>query len=140
MSPSIDTLDNIRSLDRMIEIENEGPMCDLLWSDPEEMEGWGLSNSGAGYIFGEDITQNFLSENKLKLIVRSRQICYNGYQYHHNNRLITIYSCKSQTICKKLAFLEVDEQIKVNPIQFNPGKLIEKRSYKGEEKKNFWFN
>jgi serine/threonine-protein phosphatase 2A catalytic subunit len=31
LSPSIDTLDNIRALDRIQEVPHEGPMCDLLW-------------------------------------------------------------------------------------------------------------
>lgn len=39
LSPSIDTLDNIRSLDRIQEVPHEGPMCDLLWSDPDERPG-----------------------------------------------------------------------------------------------------
>jgi diadenosine tetraphosphatase ApaH/serine/threonine PP2A family protein phosphatase len=34
LSPSIDTLDHIRALDRIQEVPHEGPMCDLLWSDP----------------------------------------------------------------------------------------------------------
>jgi serine/threonine-protein phosphatase 4 catalytic subunit len=24
-------------------VPHDGAMCDLLWSDPEEIEGWGLS-------------------------------------------------------------------------------------------------
>jgi diadenosine tetraphosphatase ApaH/serine/threonine PP2A family protein phosphatase len=45
LSPSISTLDAIRSIDRMQEVPHEGGMCDLLWSDPEEMlqELWGRS-------------------------------------------------------------------------------------------------
>jgi serine/threonine-protein phosphatase 4 catalytic subunit len=30
------------------EVPHEGPMCDLLWSDPEDIDGWGLSPRGAG--------------------------------------------------------------------------------------------
>ena len=39
-------------LERIQEVPQEGPMCDLLWSDPEDRFGWGLSPRGAGYIFG----------------------------------------------------------------------------------------
>jgi diadenosine tetraphosphatase ApaH/serine/threonine PP2A family protein phosphatase len=31
-----------------MEIPHEGPFCDLVWSDPEEMEGWAISSRGAG--------------------------------------------------------------------------------------------
>ncbi|MBA0566359.1 hypothetical protein Golob_011184 [Gossypium lobatum] len=27
-------------------------MCDLLWSDPDDQCGWGISPRGAGYTFG----------------------------------------------------------------------------------------
>jgi len=32
-------------------------MCDLLWSDPDDRGGWGISPRGAGYTFGQDILQ-----------------------------------------------------------------------------------
>ena len=53
LSPSIDTLDHIRALDRLQEVPHEGPMCDLLWSDPDDRGGWGISPRGAGYTFGQ---------------------------------------------------------------------------------------
>ena len=52
LSPSLDTLDMIRDIDRVIEVPHEGPMCDLLWSDPDDRTGWGISPRGAGYTFG----------------------------------------------------------------------------------------
>lgn len=53
LSPSIDSLDHIRALDRLQEVPHEGPMCDLLWSDPDDRGGWGISPRGAGYTFGQ---------------------------------------------------------------------------------------
>ncbi|XP_048411737.2 serine/threonine-protein phosphatase 4 catalytic subunit isoform X2 [Stegostoma tigrinum] len=38
LSPSIQTLDQIRTIDRKQEVPHDGPMCDLLWSDPEGVE------------------------------------------------------------------------------------------------------
>jgi serine/threonine-protein phosphatase PPG1 len=35
LSPSIHSLDQIRVLDRFREIPHEGPMADLVWSDPD---------------------------------------------------------------------------------------------------------
>jgi diadenosine tetraphosphatase ApaH/serine/threonine PP2A family protein phosphatase len=53
LSPSIENLDSVRSLDRVQEVPHEGPMCDLLWSDPGDRCGWGISPRGAGYTFGQ---------------------------------------------------------------------------------------
>ena len=58
LSPSINTLDQIRTIDRKQEVPHDGAMCDLLWSDPEEIDGWGLSPRGAGFLFGGDVVQS----------------------------------------------------------------------------------
>lgn len=57
LSPSIETLDAIKKLDRVQDIPHEGPMSDLVWSDPDERQGWGISPRGAGYSFGQDISE-----------------------------------------------------------------------------------
>jgi diadenosine tetraphosphatase ApaH/serine/threonine PP2A family protein phosphatase len=36
-----------------MQVPHEGPMCDLLWSDPDDRCGWGISPRGAGYTFGQ---------------------------------------------------------------------------------------
>ena len=38
LSPDVRTLDQIRTFDRQVEIPHEGAFCDLMWSDPEEIE------------------------------------------------------------------------------------------------------
>lgn len=57
LSPSVNTLDQVRIIDRKQEVPHEGPMCELLWSDPDDIEGWGLSPRGAGYLFGGDVVE-----------------------------------------------------------------------------------
>lgn len=74
LSPGLESLDNIRSLNRIQEIPHEGPMCDLLWSDPDDRPGWGVSPRGAGYTFGQDVTEQFNRKNGLTLIARAHQL------------------------------------------------------------------
>lgn len=57
--PTVDTIDQIRTLSRFAEIPEDGPICDLLWSDPADTMGWGISPRGAGFVFGQDITRKF---------------------------------------------------------------------------------
>lgn len=40
LSPDIKTLDQIRILERNQEIPHKGAFCDLVWSDPEEVDAW----------------------------------------------------------------------------------------------------
>lgn len=49
-------------------------MCDLLWSDPDDRGGWGISPRGAGYTFGQDISETFNHGNGLTLISRAHQL------------------------------------------------------------------
>lgn len=74
LSPSINTLDDIRMLDRVQEVPHEGSMCDLLWSDPDDRRGWGISPRGAGYTFGCDISEMFNQRNALTLVSRAHQL------------------------------------------------------------------
>jgi len=92
LSPSITTLDQIRTLDRKQEVPHDGPMCDLLWSDPEDIEGWGLSPRGAGYLFGGDVCAQFNQGNKVELIARAHQLVMEGYKTMFDDRLVTVWS------------------------------------------------
>jgi len=49
-------------------------MCDLLWSDPDDRNGWGISPRGAGYTFGHDISESFNHTNGLTLVSRAHQL------------------------------------------------------------------
>lgn len=56
LSPEVKTLDQIRLIERNQEIPHEGSFCDMMWSDPEDIESWALSPRGAGWIFGNRVT------------------------------------------------------------------------------------
>ena len=74
-------------------IPTEGPICDLLWSDPTDDEDeWILSNRGAGYLFGPKAHARFLALNDFRLTVRSHQLAMEGHQYHFDKALITVWS------------------------------------------------
>jgi len=122
LSPSIDSMDQIRELERVQEIPHEGPICDLMWSDPEDREGWGISPRGAGYTFGQDITEQFNHQNGLNLIVRAHQLVMEGFGWHHEKGLITIFSAPNYCYrCgNKAAILEIDDSLAQNILQFDP--------------------
>ena len=46
-------------------------MCDLMWSDPDDIPGWQVSPRGAGYMFGGEIVEKFNIENNIDLIARA---------------------------------------------------------------------
>ncbi|KAH1097460.1 hypothetical protein J1N35_014381 [Gossypium stocksii] len=49
------SLDQIRAIERPIDIPDQGLLCDLLWADPDrEISGWGENDRGVFYTFGAD--------------------------------------------------------------------------------------
>ncbi|KAJ8608426.1 hypothetical protein CTAYLR_010329 [Chrysophaeum taylorii] len=92
LSPSVSTLDQIRTIDRKHEVPHDGAMCDLLWSDPEEISGWGLSPRGAGYLFGGDVVEKFNAQNNLDLIARAHQLVMEGHKPLFDDKLVTVWS------------------------------------------------
>jgi serine/threonine-protein phosphatase 4 catalytic subunit len=116
LSPMLSTLEQMRNIERRCEVPHEGPMCDLLWSDPEDIEGWGVSPRGAGYLFGGDIVQAFNQQNKLDLICRSHQLMMEGYKAVFNDTLVTVWSAPNYCYrCGNVAsILELDEHLGKN--------------------------
>mmetsp|Transcript_8640 Transcript_8640/g.27115 ORF Transcript_8640/g.27115 Transcript_8640/m.27115 type:complete len:317 (+) Transcript_8640:272-1222(+) len=117
LSPSLDTVEHIQALTRFQEIPHEGPMCDLVWSDPDDRCGWGISPRGAGYTFGADITEQFLTTNNFKFIVRAHQLVMEGYSWTHPNTCVTVFSAPNYCYrCGNMAaIMEIMDSIDTRP-------------------------
>src|SRR5271154_5897601 len=72
-------------------------MCDLLWSDPDDRCGWGISPRGAGYTFGQDISEQFNHNNGLTLVARAHQLVMEGYNWCHEKNVVTIFSARNHS-------------------------------------------
>lgn len=93
LSPSIHSIDQIKIIDRFREIPHEGPMADLVWSDPDpDRDEFSLSPRGAGYTFGAQVVKKFLEVNSMSHILRAHQLCQEGYQILYDDRLSTVWS------------------------------------------------
>eukprot|EP00919_Chromeraceae_sp_WS-2016_P018064 GHVR01042935.1.p1 GENE.GHVR01042935.1~~GHVR01042935.1.p1 ORF type:complete len:317 (-),score=71.75 GHVR01042935.1:156-1106(-) len=93
LSPSLHTIDQVRMLDRYSESPHEGPLADLVWSDPDdERSGFSISPRGAGYMFGRDVADTFLHLNNLHHIIRAHQLCMEGYNICLEGAVITVWS------------------------------------------------
>lgn len=73
-------------------------MCDLLWSDPDDRCGWGISPRGAGYTFGQDISEAFNHNNGLTLVARAHQLVMEGYNWSQDRNVVTIFSGTSTSM------------------------------------------
>lgn len=112
LSPSLKTLDQIRLIDRVVDVPAKGPYADLMWSDPEDSGiDWRKSERGAGYLFGARPVKDFNFINGLNLITRAHQLVMEGYQFWFKDQnLVTVWSAPNYTYkCNnKASIMKVD--------------------------------
>jgi len=101
------TLADIRATDRNRQPPEEGIMCELLWSDPQQLYGRSPSKRGVGCQFGPDVTKRFLKANNLEYVIRSHEVKDNGYEVTHDGKCITVFSAPNycDTMGNKGAFI-----------------------------------
>jgi serine/threonine-protein phosphatase 5 len=75
-----------------VEIPDKGIMCEILWSDPGDAPGRGLSKRGCGITYGPDVAERFLKNNGLKLLVRAHEVKPEGYEWQKGKHVVTVFS------------------------------------------------
>lgn len=78
-----------------------------------DINGWGLSPRGAGFLFGADITKAFAHHNAIDLIARAHQLAMEGYKLMFDNLIVTVWSAPNYCYrCGNVAsILELDEYL-----------------------------
>ncbi|KAI9099290.1 Metallo-dependent phosphatase-like protein [Phlyctochytrium arcticum] len=129
------TMDELRKIDRFKQPSNEGLMCELLWSDPQEAPGRSPSKRGVGIQFGPDVTENFLKHNNLDMLIRSHEVKQNGYEITHNGKCVTIFSAPNycDSVGNKGAYIHVmpDLTLKYNQFTAVPHPPVRAMQYAG---------
>ncbi|KAJ1939025.1 Protein phosphatase methylesterase 1, partial [Kickxella alabastrina] len=121
LSPDLRTLDQMRTIQRCQEIPHEGPFCDLMWSDPEDIDSWAVSPRGAGWLFGARVTEEFNHVNGLTLLARAHQLVQEGYKFMFPERnLVTVWSAPNYCYrCGNVAsILRIEEDLDVTDDSF----------------------
>ena len=79
----------------IIRTKEETIFEEILWSDPVPMPGISPTSRGAGIGFGPDVTKAFLTNNNLKMLIRSHEVVSQGFVLVHNHQVITLFSASN---------------------------------------------
>ncbi|XP_022197905.1 serine/threonine-protein phosphatase alpha-3 isoform-like [Nilaparvata lugens] len=93
ISPDLRNFDQIREIERPVDVPDKGLICDLLWADPDkETVGWAQNQRGVSYTFGAEVVNKFLQDHDLDLICRAHQVVEDGYEFFAKRQVVTIFS------------------------------------------------
>ena len=114
LSSELEKVEQIKNIVRPTDVPEQGLLCDLLWSDPEENKsGFGPNDRGVSVTFNSKVVETFLKNNDLDLICRAHQVVEEGYEFFANRMLVTVFSAPNY--CGEFdnsgAMMSVDENL-----------------------------
>ncbi|KAJ8517106.1 hypothetical protein ONZ45_g2276 [Pleurotus djamor] len=134
LSPELNTLDDIRAIDRFREPPTHGLMCDILWADPvedfgtEKITDHFIHNHvrGCSFFFTYQAACQFLERNNLLSIIRAHEAQDAGYRMYRKTKttgfpsVMTIFSAPNylDVYNNKAAVLKYESNV-MNIRQFN---------------------
>jgi diadenosine tetraphosphatase ApaH/serine/threonine PP2A family protein phosphatase len=87
-------------------------LVEILWNDPREgIRGAHASARGIGKYFGKDLTERFLQMTGARTLIRGHEVCM-GVKTNHENRILTVFSCREPYGIPEAAWLEVDLSVR----------------------------
>ena len=115
LSPELKLIENLNKIMRPTDVPEEGLICDLLWSDPEDNnQGWGENDRGVSCTFNEAVLKKFLEKNDLDLLCRAHQVVEEGYEFFGDKKCVTVFSAPNYCgmFDNSGAMIVVDENLK----------------------------
>ncbi|MGC9226433.1 metallophosphoesterase [Caldivirga sp.] len=97
LAKGLETINDILKLSKHDD-EPSNPMAfQILWNDPsDEVKGFVDSPRGIGaYLFGPDVTMDFIKRNNINLIVRGHSYITEGYWKFHDGKVISLFTSSS---------------------------------------------
>lgn len=103
------SINEIQQINRKLQVSVTDPkFAGLMWSDPGDIDDVLPSKRGIGVVFGRNVTERFLDQNNLELIVRSHECVTDGFYSQHDGNVLTIFSapnyCQSTSLGAFLRF------------------------------------
>lgn len=89
------TIDSLNTIKKPYSPETNKIVADILWSQPniakEEYTANNYSTQFRKLSYNQESLNKFLADNKLSMVVRSKDACSSGFERIFNNKLITVF-------------------------------------------------
>ncbi len=119
LAENLISIDQINTLPR--EMEPQHPITyQLLWNDPREyIHGFASNMRGSQIrVFGRDVVEQFLANNKLEQIVRGHEVFHQGFHYFFNEKVVSLFSCRNYglPIAGKVWLVQLNGKKEILPV------------------------
>ena len=114
LSPLLKNIEQLKKIVRPVDIPEEGLICDIVWSDPGKDEGFTGTSRNLGCLFGEDVFNEFMNNNHLKLLIRGHEVS-DGFVVYWK-KCITVFSAPCYCGCRWNggAYITIDDNLKLD--------------------------
>lgn len=93
LSPVLNSMDEIRNVNRPTDVPDFGLINDLLWSDPSDANNeWEDNERGVSYCFNKVAINKFLTRFGFDLVCRAHMVVEDGYEFFNGQSLVTVFS------------------------------------------------
>lgn len=93
LSPVLNSMDEIRNVNRPTDVPDFGLINDLLWSDPSDaINEWEDNERGVSYCFNKVAINKFLTRFGFDLVCRAHMVVEDGYEFFNGQSLVTVFS------------------------------------------------
>ena len=123
IGPDIQSLQQIKDIQKPIKNFDGSIVDTICWSDPSDtIQTSEPSPRGTGYLFGQQLFEEFMKKNDLEYLIRAHEQIETGIQYHFNGKLLTVFSASSYcgSHNNQAGVLRITDGMKLVPTMFEP--------------------
>ncbi|XP_054612239.1 serine/threonine-protein phosphatase with EF-hands 2-like isoform X3 [Dunckerocampus dactyliophorus] len=106
-------------------------VVDVLWSDPMAQNGC-IPNEvrGGGCYWGPDVTEDVLGRHNLQLLIRSHECKQDGYEFCHNQKVLTIFSASNyyEVGSNRGAYIRMGSDLNPHLVQYQASRTCRERT------------
>lgn len=123
IGPHCDKIENFASAEKPEDVIGDNIYVELLWSDPRNVPNdFVQSSRGSGYYYNANALSKFLATNGLKTLIRSHEMCKDGYlKPFGDDSCITVFS-NTDYCCRKnhaaIAHLQPGKPIEIKKFKY----------------------